>query len=151
MQVRDYMSTPPVTVTKQTGVQQALRTMRTHRIRRLPVVDDAETLVGIVSERDLLYASPSPATTLSVWELNYLLAKLEVGEVMTRHVISTTPDASLRSTARLMLGNKIGGLPVVDSQNRVVGIITESDIFRAFLDQEDRPVPTDQLLAAAMA
>lgn len=151
MLVREYMSTPAVTIKKQTGVQQALRMMRSHHIRRIPIADESEQLVGIVSERDLLYASPSPATSLSVWELNYLLAELEVGTVMARNVVSTTPEASLQSTARLMLSHKIGGLPVVDSQNRVVGVITESDIFRAFLDQEARPISTDQLVAAAMA
>lgn len=151
MLVREYMSTPAVMIKPQTGVQEALRMMRNHRIRRLPVVDESEHVVGIVSERDLLYASPSPATSLSVWELNYLLASLEVSSVMTRNVVTTTPDSSLQGSARLMLNHKIGGLPVVDSHNRLVGVITESDIFRAFLDQEERPISTDQLVAAAMA
>ncbi|MFN8446276.1 MAG: CBS domain-containing protein [Caldilineaceae bacterium] len=150
MLVQEYMSTPAVTIHTDTGVQEALRMMRTHRIRRIPVVDEEKRLVGIVSERDLLYASPSPATSLSVWEMNYLLAKLKVSEVMARHVLTTTPDAPLQSAARLMLNHKIGGLPVVDGYNHVVGVITESDIFRAFLDQEERPISTDRLVAAAM-
>ena len=150
MLVQEYMSTPAVTIHTDTGVQEALRIMRTHRIRRLPIVDDEKHLVGIVSERDLLYASPSPATSLSVWEMNYLLAKLKVSEVMARHVLTANKEAPLQSAARLMLNHKIGGLPVVDSRQQVVGVITESDIFRAFLDQEERPISTDRLVAAAM-
>jgi len=138
MLVRDYMSTPVIPIYPETGVQEALRLMRQHKIRRLPVVNTSGALVGIISERDLLYASPSPATSLSVWELNYLLARLEVQAIMTRNVIVTTPDAPLTEAARLMLQNKIGGLPVVTENNvtgiKVVGIITESDIFEAFLD-----------------
>lgn len=151
MRVRDYMSTPALTITTNTGVQEALRVMRSHHIRRLPVVNEEEQCIGIISERDLLYASPSPATSLSVWELNYLLAALRVSEVMTRNVITTTPESSLQSSARLMLSHKIGGLPVVDGLNRVIGVITESDIFRAFLDQEERPIATEQLIAAMAA
>lgn len=139
MLVRDYMSTAVITIYPETGVQEALRLMRQHKIRRLPVVNAAGELVGIVSERDLLYASPSPATSLSVWELNYLLARLEVKEMMTHNVIVTSPDAPLEEAARLMLQNKIGGLPVITENpitriKKVVGIITESDIFAAFLD-----------------
>jgi acetoin utilization protein AcuB len=139
MLVRDYMSTPVITIDPETGVQEALQLMRQHKIRRLPIVNTSGALVGIISERDLLYASPSPATSLSIWELNYLLARLEVKEIMTRNVIVTAPDAPLTETARLMLQNKIGGLPVVTENHvtgihKVVGIITESDIFQAFLD-----------------
>lgn len=139
MLARDYMSTPVITISPETGVQEALRLLRQHKIRRLPVVNAAGELVGIISERDLLYASPSPATSLSVWELNYLLARLEVKELITRTVIVTTPDALLTEAARLMLQNKIGGLPVVTENkdtgsHKVIGIITESDIFAAFLD-----------------
>ena len=138
MLVRDYMNTPVVTIYPETGVQEALRLMRQHKIRRLPVLNASGELVGIISEHDLLYASPSPATSLSVWELNYLLARLEVKEIMTRNVIVTLPDAPLTEAARLMLQNKIGALPVVTENNvtgiKVVGIITESDIFEAFLD-----------------
>ena len=150
MKIREYMSTPVITIKKQTGVQDALRIMRMQRIRRLPVVDDSNHLIGIVSERDLLYASPSPATSLSVWELNYLLAALEVGSLMSRNVFSTTPDATLQSAARLMLQHKIGGLPVVDRNQCVVGVITESDIFRAFLDREEDDTKTERPVVAAM-
>ncbi len=134
MFVRDRMTAEPITVTPDTPFQDALRLMREHRFRRLPVVNEEGKLVGIVSERDLLYASPSPATSLSVWELNYLLSKLKIDEIMTREVIITTPDTPIEDAAHLIVTNKIGGLPVVDEQNRVVGVITETDIFKTFVE-----------------
>jgi len=133
MFVRDRMSTPAVTIRPGTPFQDALNLMRERQFRRLPVVDENGKLVGIVSERDLLYASPSPATSLSVWELTYLLSKLHVKELMTRDVITTTPDSFIEDAARLMAESKIGGLPVVDGQGRVVGVITETDIFKTFV------------------
>lgn len=134
MFVRDRMSSDPVTVTARTPFQDALKIMREHKFRRLPVVDDAGRLKGIVSERDLLYASPSPATSLSVWELNYLLSKLDIEEIMTQDVVSTTPDTPIEDAARQIVDNKIGGMPVVDEDNRVVGVITETDIFKTFVE-----------------
>lgn len=134
MFVSDRMSSPPVTIEPDLSFQKALKLMREQRFRRLPVVDKNDRLIGIVSERDLLYASPSPATSLSMWELNYLLSELEVRELMTEDVISTTPDTPIEDAAHLMVGNKIGGLPVVDDDNRVVGVITETDIFKTFVE-----------------
>jgi acetoin utilization protein AcuB len=132
MFVRDRMSSPAVTIKPKTPYYDALTLMRDHRFRRLPVVDKRGKLVGIVSERDLLYAAPSSATTLSVWESNYLLSKIQVRRVMTEEVITTTPDTPVEEAAHLMVANKIGGLPVVDETGRVVGIITETDVFKAF-------------------
>lgn len=134
MFVRDRMSSPPVTITLDTPFQEALKSMREHQFRRFPVVDENDKLVGIVSERDLLYASPSPATSLSVWELNYLLSQLKVRELMTEDVITTTPGTPIEDAARLMADNKIGGLPVVDENKHVVGVITETDIFKTFVE-----------------
>lgn len=134
MFVRNRMSSEPITITPDTPFQEALKLMREHRFRRLPVVDKHGKLVGIVSERDLLYASPSPATSLSVWELNYLLSKLQVREIMTREVITTTPDSPIEDAARLIADNKVGGLPVVDENNHVVGVITETDLFKTFVE-----------------
>jgi acetoin utilization protein AcuB len=114
--------------------QDALNLMRERGFRRLPVVDDKGELVGIIAERDLLYAAPSPATSLSVWELHYLLSKLTVSSIMTDKVIATTPHTFIEEAARLMTKHKIGALPVVDEQNRVIGVITETDIFRTFVD-----------------
>jgi len=134
MFVRDRMSSPVVTVTPDIPFQDALKLMRDHRCRRLPVVNKRGKLVGIVSERDLLYVSPSPATSLSIWEITYLLSKIQVREIMTKEVITTTPDTPIEDAAHSMADNKIGGLPVVDERNRVVGVITETDIFKAFTE-----------------
>lgn len=134
MFVRNRMSSPAVTATPDTPFQDALKLMRDHRFRRLPVVNKKGKLVGIVSERDLLYASPSPATSLSVWEMTYLLSRIHVQEIMTKEVITTMPDIPIEDAAHLMADNKIGGLPVVDEDNRVVGVITETDIFKAFVE-----------------
>jgi acetoin utilization protein AcuB len=133
MFVRDRMSSPAVTVKPDTPFQEALKLMRARQFRRLPVVNEQGKLVGIVSERDLLYASPSPAISLSVWELNYLLSKLQVQEIMTQEVITTTPDAFIEDAARVMVEHRIGGLPVVDEEGHVVGVITETDIFKTFV------------------
>lgn len=134
MFVRDRMSAEPITIKPDTPFQDALKLMHEHQFRRLPVVDKSGKLVGIVSERDLLYASPSPATSLSVWELNYLLSKLEVEEIMTKDVVSVTPDTPLEDAAHVIADHKIGGVPVVDENNHVVGVITETDIFKTFVE-----------------
>jgi len=134
MFVRERMSSPAVTITPETTFQEALKLMRDRKFRRLPVVDEDGRLVGIVSERDLLHASPSPATSLSVFEINYLLWKLKIADMMTHNVISIASDAPIENAAGLMVSNKVGGLPVVDRDNKVVGLITETDIFRAFVE-----------------
>jgi len=131
------MSAPVVTITPDTPFQAALQTMQTHSFRRLPVVDKNGRLAGIVSERDLLHAAPSPASTMSVWEHNYLISRLTVQQMMTRAIIITTPNTPVEHAASLMIANKIGGLPVVDAQDRVVGVITETDIFRVFVGMLD--------------
>ena len=133
MLVKEYMTSPAATISSKIGIQAGLKMMKEGKFRRLPVVDDHGKLVGIVSERDLLHASPSQATSLSIWELNYLLSKVQIAEIMTKNVMVARPEASLESAASVMLDNKIGGLPVVDADNKVIGIITESDIFKAFL------------------
>jgi acetoin utilization protein AcuB len=134
MLIKDRMTTPAMTVTPETSFQDALKLMRDHKFRRIPVVDHDGRLVGIVSERDLLHASPSPATSLSVWEVNYLLWKLKVSDIMTHHVITIAQDAPIEDAAQLMVTRKIGGLPVVDSKGIVIGVITETDIFKAFAE-----------------
>jgi acetoin utilization protein AcuB len=134
MFVRDRMSSPAVTITPDISLQDALKLMHERQFRRLPVVDDRDELIGIVSERDLLYASPPPAALLGGQGLDDLLSGLLVEEIMTEEVIAATPDAFIEEAARLMADNKIGGLPVVDEDNHVVGVITETDVFRAFID-----------------
>jgi acetoin utilization protein AcuB len=133
MLVRERMSQKPITITPDVSVTDALRLMHERKIRRLPVVDSHSKLVGIVSDQDLLYASPSPVSSLSVWEMNYLLAKLKIEEVMTHKVITITEDTPLEEAARIMADNKIGGLPVVRG-DKLVGIVTETDLFKIFLE-----------------
>ncbi len=129
-----YRMTPhPLTISPETPVAEALSFMRQNRVRRLPVVDKKGHLVGIVSEKDLLYASPSPATSLSVYEIGYLLSRLRVEEIMKRDIITVTADTLLEEAARIMADNKIGSLPVVEGE-RLLGIITETDIFKTFLE-----------------
>jgi acetoin utilization protein AcuB len=106
--------------------------MKREHIRRAPVVKDGN-LVGIVSDKDLLNASPSPATSLSVWEINYLLSKIMIKDVMTRQVITVTEDTPIEEAARIMADNKVGGLPVIH-EDHLVGIITETDLFKIFLE-----------------
>ncbi|MCS7088773.1 MAG: CBS domain-containing protein [Thermoflexales bacterium] len=126
--VRDWMTTNPVTITPQTSLAEAHRLMKQKRVRRLPVLENGK-LVGIVALSDVLEAEPSSATTLSIYEINYLLAEMKVEKIMKRNVITVTPDTPIREAANLMLTHKIGGLPVVED-GKLVGIITESDIFR---------------------
>ncbi len=131
--VSDWMSKKVITVGPHTSVPEAGHLMRLNSIRRLPVVDKKGKVVGIITQSDVREASPSDATTLSVWELNYLLAKLQVEDVMTKNPITIHPDDTLMTTARLLYENKIGALPVVDEKGIIQGIITESDIFRVLI------------------
>jgi acetoin utilization protein AcuB len=127
------MTRNPLTTRPDTTVPEALEVMRREKVRRFPVVDRRGRLVGIVAEKDLLYASPSPATSLSVWEINTLLARLTVAEVMEKKVITVTEDVFMEDAARIMADNKIGSLPVVRDGN-LVGIITETDLFKIFVE-----------------
>src|SRR5512142_3299395 len=128
MLVRTRMTANPIVVHPDTSFEDALQLLREKKIRRLPVLDKNGKLVGIVVEKDLLYASPSPATSLSVFEVHYLLSKLQVKEIMTRPVITVDEECPLEEAARIMVDRKIGSL-VVMRGDQVVGIITETDIF----------------------
>ncbi|HEU5299263.1 MAG TPA: CBS and ACT domain-containing protein [bacterium] len=132
MLVRDRMTAPAVTIDPKTPIYDALALMKEKRIRRFPVVK-GRRLVGVVTWTDLMRASPSPATSLTVWEIPYLLMKAPVAEVMTREVITVAPGATIEEAAVLMRRHKIGGMPVVED-GAVAGVITESDIFDAFID-----------------
>ena len=132
MLVGERMNHPVITINPDMPVVDALKLMKRERIRRTPVIKDGK-LVGIVSDKDLLNASPSPATSLSVWELNYLLSKITVREVMTKKVLTVSEDTPIEEAARIMADNKIGGLPVMRGNN-LVGIITETDLFKIFLE-----------------
>ena len=132
MLVGERMSHPVITIRPDMPIADALNMMRREHIRRAPVIKDNK-LVGIVSDKDLLNASPSPATSLSVWEMNYLLSKITVKDVMTKEVLTVTEDTPIEEAARIMADNKIGGLPVMRGAS-VVGIITETDLFKIFLE-----------------
>ena len=163
MFVCDCMSSPAMTITPDTTFQDALKMIHDHRCRCLPVIDDEGELVGIVSERDLLYVSAVRDSPLRVWEmihllsklpereimtqeditltmelcaweLAYLLSRLEISEIMTRDVITTTPDTPIEEAARLMVENSIGALPVIDKDNRINGVITETDIIKNLVE-----------------
>ena len=125
MLVRDCMSAHPVTVHDDADYKVALKLMQDHALHHVPVLDERENLVGIVAERDLLLAAT-----------HHLQAAVDVGDVMHRGVITTTADAPVDEAAALMVDHRIGGLPVLDAASRVVGVITETDIFRAFVASE---------------
>lgn len=132
MLVQELMTKNPLTTTPDTSVPDALALMRQKKVRRLPVLDKTGKLVGIVSDQDLLYASPSPATSLSVFEINSLIAKITVAHVMTKKVVTITEDLPVEEAARIMADKKIGGLPVMKA-TKLAGIVTETDLFRALL------------------
>jgi acetoin utilization protein AcuB len=132
MFVGERMSRPVISVSPDAPINEVLAMFKKERIRRAPVIKGGK-LLGIVSERDLLNASPSSATTLSVWELNYLISKVTVKDVMTKKVITVDKDTPIEEAARIMADKKIGGLPVT-SAGKVVGMITETDLFKIFLE-----------------
>jgi acetoin utilization protein AcuB len=131
MLVEQWMTPDPQTVSGKTPVMEAMQRLRAGGYRRLPVMEEGK-LVGIVTDKNLKEATPSKATTLSVYELNYLLSKLAVREVMSAPVITVGPDDPVERAALLMEEHKISGLPVVDG-GEVVGIFTITDMLRAFV------------------
>ena len=131
MLVRQLMTSSLITVAPGANVTEARSLMARQRIRHL-LVTDGPRLLGMVTDRDIRLNVASPATSLSVWELNYLLAKVTVGEVMTRPVITIGPDLDARDAAQIMLDHKIGALPVID-EGKLIGIVTETDLLRAFV------------------
>ena len=133
MKVSELMTgVPLITSTPDTAVLDARQLMLKERIRHLLVTETDGKLVGIVTDRDIRLNLPSQATSLSVWEINHLLTKLTVGEVMTRTVITIGSGSAARDAAVLMLDNSIGALPVTE-RGRLIGIITETDIMREFV------------------
>jgi acetoin utilization protein AcuB len=128
MRIRDVMIKNPITIDSDTYVLDAQKIMKENNIRRLPIVDKGK-LVGIVTQHDLLAASPSSATSLSVHELNYLLSKMKVKEVMHKNPVTLSPDTPFEEALKVGQEKKIGSFPVVDN-GKLVGIATESDIVR---------------------
>lgn len=133
MFVINRMTKNPMTVTADTKVDEVAHLMKKHNFRRLPVVDDGK-LVGFLSDSDLMRVAQSSATTLSRYEINSLLAKICVRDIMKKDVVSVNVDATIEEAALIMYKNKIGGMPVVSNMGAVVGVITETDIFKTFVD-----------------
>jgi len=133
MLVGSRMTPNPITISPEISIAEALDWMRQQKVHRFPVLDKKGKLLGIVTREDLLYASPSKATSLSVWEVSYLLNQIKVKEVMTRNVITVTEDCPIEEAARIMRDNDVTGLPVT-RDGSLVGIITESDLFDVFLE-----------------
>jgi CBS domain-containing protein len=127
--VRDWMSRDVVSVRPDSLLPDANRLMLEERIRRLPVVEDGR-LLGIITYGDIRAAQPSSASGLGLAEINYLTAQIRVAAVMTRKLVTVSQNATIGQAAELMLNHAIGGLPVLDEKGKLVGILTESDIFR---------------------
>jgi acetoin utilization protein AcuB len=125
MKVKDIMTWNVVTVSSDTPIMEARKIMETHKIRRLPVVDRGK-LVGIVTLDRIVGVGPSPATSLSVWEMNYLLAKMKVKEIMQKEVVTVEPEASIEQAIAYAQKNKVGIMPVMEN-NKVVGLVTTTD------------------------
>lgn len=132
MLVKERMSKPVIFAAPEMPILEALTLMRREHIRRTPVIREGK-LVGIVSDKDILNAGPSDATTLSIWEVNYLVSQIRVKDIMTREVLTVAEDTPIEEAARMMADNKIGGLPVMRN-GRVVGLITETDLFKILLE-----------------
>lgn len=128
MKIRDIMTKNPTTVDGETSISEAKRIMKENNIRRLPVVDKGK-LVGIVTERMILEASPSPATSLSIHEVHYLISKMKVKDIMVKNPITISPETTFKDGLLLGQEKRTGALPVVDN-GKLVGIITESDLVR---------------------
>lgn len=127
--VREWMTADPIRVDEKTLLTEAHDMMKAAGIRRLPVMRKAKVM-GMLTIGDIRQALPSDVNSLSVYELNYLLNRITVKEIMSHDVISIAPEASMHAAAQLMLDHKIGGLPVLDQDGALVGIITEADVFR---------------------
>jgi len=143
--VKDWMTRNVVTITPDTTLPEAHRLMTEKRVRRLPVMRN-DFLVGIITLGDVRGAEPSGATSLSIWELNYLLSQLKIEEIMTRNLITISPYATIGQAAETMLEYKVSGLPVVDGEMKPVGIITESDIFRMVVQGWHQVDPVEPVL-----
>lgn len=134
MLVRNWMTKEVITITPDTSLLKLGKLMRDNKIRRLPVVDEKGHIIGIVSDRDVRDASPSSATTLDMYEMHYLLAELKASSIMTPRPLTVKSTDTVECAAMIMLDNRVGGLPVVEENGDLVGIITDHDVFMALVD-----------------
>jgi len=133
MLVKGWMTSDVITVNEDTPMMKASIIMKEKNIRCLPILNDRGKLTGIVTDRDLKYASPSKATSLDVYELNYLISTINVKNIMTERPVFVEPDETVEFAAILMLENKISSLPVINHNNSLIGIITQTDIFKVLI------------------
>ena len=161
MLVKEWMASEPIVVDENTSIMKATQIMKENNIRRIPVVRDGR-LIGIISDRDIKEAAPSKATSLDVHELYYLLSEIKIKDIMTPDPITLRENDSVEKAAVIMLENRISGMPIVDDDNHVIGIITETDVFKVMVsitgayrspiqlafDMEDRPGSLNKLLNA---
>lgn len=133
MLVRNWMTVNTVTAGPDTSLLKLGKIMKDHDIRRIPIVDKNSAIIGIVTDRDVRDASPSKATTLDMYEIHYLLAEIKAKDIMTTKPKTIKPTDTVEKAAMIMLDNKIGGLPVVDEDNKIVGIISEQDVFKVLV------------------
>lgn len=134
MAVKHWMTNDVITVKADTSLLKCRNLMKEKNIRRVPVVDDDNHVIGIISDRDVKSASPSKATALEVHEMQYLLAEIKARDIMTPSPVTVKPDATVENAAVLMVDRKIGGLPVVGDDGKLCGIITDQDIFKVLID-----------------
>ncbi len=142
--VENRMSKSPLTIKRDDSFQTALNLLRQGGVRHLPVLEGRK-LVGIVTDRDLRQASPSPATSLSIYEIKYLLNKIAVEDLMVKDVITVPPTATIESAAKLLCEHKIGALPVVNEKGELLGIITETDILETFVEATGLGEPSSRI------
>ena len=133
MIIERRMTRNPVTASPEMSVAEASALMKREKVHRLPVLDKDRKLVGIISEKDILYASPSPVSTLSIHEMAYLLSQLTVKKLMTRDVVTITKDTTVEEAARLMVDQDLSSLPVLED-GKLIGIVSKSDLFKILLE-----------------
>jgi acetoin utilization protein AcuB len=133
MLVGNWMSKDPVSVKPDTSMMRASKIMKDKRVRGLSVVNDEGVLLGIVTDRDIKEASPSKATTLDVHELYYLLSEIKVSDIMSTNLVTIGVDESVEKAALLIMEHKVGGLPVVDKDGKLLGVITQTDVFNVII------------------
>lgn len=134
MLVRNWMTKDVITATPDTSLLKVGKLMRDNKVRRIPIVDDKNHVIGIISDRDVRDASPSKATTLDMYEMHYLLAELKASSVMTPRPLTVKPTDTVEKVAMLMLDHSIGGLPVVEDDGSLCGILADSDVFKALVN-----------------
>lgn len=134
MLVKHWMTKDVISLTPERSMMKAAKLLKDKGISRLPIVDDEGVLVGIISDRDIKEASPSKATTLDMHELYYLLSEIKIKDIMTRKVLTVSIEDTVEKAAVIMDENKIGGVPVVDAENKCVGVITTTDVFKVLIN-----------------